>query len=121
MQPRVLVLEDEPLIAMLLCDWLAEMGCEIMGPARTVADALDLVRAQKPAGAILDVSVGGGDCRPVADHLQHQGVPFAFATGHAACRLTAGYAQAALLAKPYDYATLQGVVTRMLSHHQAAQ
>ena len=49
--PRVLVLEDEPLIAMMVKEWLKELGCETVGPAATVAKALDLIEGSPVAGA----------------------------------------------------------------------
>ena len=55
--PRILVLEDEPLIAMMLQGWLEEIGCETIGPAHTVQSALDLLQGARPDGALLDVSL----------------------------------------------------------------
>jgi CheY-like chemotaxis protein len=119
--PRVLVLEDEPIIAMMVRDWLTELGCEPVGPAHSVANALELINgAADLGGAILDVSLGNQDCTPVADVLRDHGVPFAFATGHVVEGLTANYPHAPTLLKPYNFEEVRGVVTKMLNGHGAA-
>jgi CheY-like chemotaxis protein len=116
--PRVLVLEDEPIIAMMVREWLTELGCEPVGPAPTIAHALELINgAANLDGAILDLSIGDQDSTPVADILREHGVPFAFATGHAVEGLTANYAQALTLSKPYDFEAFRGVVTKLLNDH----
>jgi CheY-like chemotaxis protein len=70
---RVLILDDEPLIAMLLHDWLEELGYEAIGPANTVAQALAFVENDRLDAAILDVSLHKTDCYPVADVLKARG------------------------------------------------
>jgi CheY-like chemotaxis protein len=57
--PRILVLEDEPLIAFMVRDWLAELGYETAGPAPSVRSALEIIAASNVDGAILDVSLNG--------------------------------------------------------------
>ena len=78
---RILVIDDEPLISMLVEDWLTELGCEVVGPARTVQDGLDLIEKGALDGAILDVNLGSNKSFLVAEALRNRGVPFAFATG----------------------------------------
>jgi CheY-like chemotaxis protein len=114
--PRVLVLEDEPLIAMMVQEWLGELGCETIGPAHTVPAALALIGDGPLDGAILDVIIGSGDCAPVADVLHRQGVPFALATGRDPDGLAARYGHALSLPKPYDFAAMRGAVTKLLGH-----
>lgn len=118
--PRVLVLEDEPLIAIMVCDWLTELGCEPAGPARSVATAIELIGGVRLDGAILDVSLGSQDCSPVAELLQKEGVPFAFATGHSADGVAATYGNVLTLVKPYDFEAMREVVTKMLNGHASA-
>ena len=79
--PRILVLDDEPLISMLMEGWLRELGCEVVGPARCVADGLSLAKSSKLDGAILDVNLAGEKCFSLAAALTQKGVPVAFATG----------------------------------------
>ena len=112
--PRLLVLEDEVLIASMMRGWLTELGCETVGPAHTVPAALALINDGALDGAILDVSIRGQDCFPVADALRARGVPFALATGRALDALPAAHEDVPLLPKPYDYAAVRGIVTRLL-------
>jgi DNA-binding response OmpR family regulator len=112
--PRVLVLEDEPLIAIMLVEWLQELGCEVVGPARNVTRALELVGAGGLDAAILDVSIGNEDCAPVADLLQERGVPIAFATGRAPESVSKRHAGALWLAKPYEFQAVRDVLHRLL-------
>lgn len=88
--PRILVVDDEPLISMLVENWLGELGCEVVGPARTVADGLALADGQLD-GAILDVNLAGGTCYPLANALRLRGVPLAFATGDAGLDAAQGF------------------------------
>ncbi len=112
--PRVLVLEDEPLIAVMMRDWLTELGCETVGPAQTVPSALALIENGPLDGAILDVSIGNQDSSAAADALRSRGIPFAFATGRTGDGLAARYPDAPSLSKPYDFAALRGVVAELL-------
>ncbi len=116
--PQVLVLEDERLIAMMVEEWLTELGCRTLGPAHTVADALALIKDAPIDAAILDVSLGKEDCAPVAAALHDRGVPFAFATGHTAIGLAARFPHAVSLAKPYDFESVRTVVTGLLGSSQ---
>jgi CheY-like chemotaxis protein len=81
---RVLLVEDEYLIAETMEEWLRMAGAEVIGPVPSVAHALALIEGAAPRldGAVLDVSLGRGEtARPIADRLNELGVPFVFATG----------------------------------------
>jgi CheY-like chemotaxis protein len=112
--PRILVLEDEPLIAVMVQGWLTELGCATVGPAYTVASALALIEQAPLDGAILDVSIGDQDSSAVAEALRRKGVPFAAATGRAPDGLSAAYAGAPSLPKPYDFAAMRRVLAELL-------
>jgi CheY-like chemotaxis protein len=112
--PRVLVVEDEPLIAMLVEDWLAELACETVGPAATAARALALIAEAPIDGAILDVSLDGHDSFAVAAALRERAIPFAFATGHANARIEDRFKDAPRLAKPFDFAHVRDVLAILL-------
>jgi CheY-like chemotaxis protein len=112
--PRILVVEDETLIAMLVEDWLAELECETVGPVGSVAEALALIEGGELDGAILDVSLDGHDSFAVADALQTRNVPFAFATGHGAGRIAERFKGAPTLTKPYDFERVRAAVTTLL-------
>ena len=79
---RVLVVEDELLVALLVEDTLAEAGCIVVGPFARVRDALAAVQAETVDVALLDVNVAGERVFPVAYALEERGVPFLFLTGY---------------------------------------
>ena len=99
---RILIIEDEPLIAMMLEDFLDVLGKQLAGTADTVADALALIAAGGVDAAILDVNLRGGEKSwPVADALMAKGVPFVFATGGSQDSITEQYRGHATLPKPF--------------------
>lgn len=79
---RILVAEDNMLAAMELEQMLADCGCETVGPAATVEQALRLAREQRLDGAVLDVNLRDQLVFPVADELARRGVRMIFATGY---------------------------------------
>ena len=117
---RVLIVEDEPLIAMLVQEWLEELNCQTIGPASSVSGALDLIDGIQIDGAILDVSLGKEESFPIADELKKRSVPFAFATGYGIDSLQPRFSDAVVLAKPFEYKLFCDVVTRMLEGDRAA-
>ncbi len=109
---RVMVVEDEALVAMLVEDALLDAGAEVVGPAATVADALALMRLRMPEAAVLDLNLAGETSTPVADELAKHGIPFVVATGYGADGLPPGHTNAPVLAKPYDPADLTAALER---------
>lgn len=100
---RVLVVEDEVLIALDLHDRLAALGADVIGPVGRLDDALALAEATGIDIALLDVNIGGGSIFPVADRLAERGIPFAFLTGynvHSA--FPERFRNAAVLHKPFS-------------------
>jgi CheY-like chemotaxis protein len=80
---RVLVVEDEMMIALLVEDMLAELGCAVVGPAHALDAALELARTELGLDvAVLDVNLGGQPVFAVADALREKGVPAIFSTGY---------------------------------------
>ncbi|TCZ53379.1 response regulator [Roseicella aquatilis] len=106
---RILVVEDEALVAMLMEDGLAEAGASVVGPAASVGEALRLIDAAMRDGglsaAVLDLDLDGEAVTPVADRLAAIGVPFVFATGYDEDHGTGGHA-APRLQKPFAPALL---------------
>ena len=97
---RILVVEDEPLLAMLLEDVLGEHGARVVGPAFNLAQGLSLAESAEIDGAILDINLGGQESYPIANVLHARAVPFLFATAYA--HDDNPYAdRAPLLLKPY--------------------
>ncbi len=112
--PRILVLDDEPLISMLMEDWLNELGCEVVGPARSLEDGLDLAGKAELDAAILDVNLGGQNSFSIANTLELRGIPFAFATGDSSIDQDSGFADPLLLSKPFDFERVKAVVGKLL-------
>jgi CheY-like chemotaxis protein len=106
---KVLVLEDEPVVAMLVEDMLVELGCIVVGPASRLDDALAMAEREELDLAVLDINLGRVDSFPVAEILRQRSVPFIFATGYGD-RATP-FPAAPVVAKPYRaddlYAALQ--------------
>jgi DNA-binding response OmpR family regulator len=103
---RVLVVEDEALVAMLLEDGLLEAGAEVVGPACSVDEALGLIERVACDGglsaAVLDINLQGAAVSPVADRLAALGVPFVFATGYGEDCERGLHMAAPVLAKPFN-------------------
>lgn len=97
---RILVVEDEALIAVMVEDMLTEMGSIVIGPAATIEAALALARGEELDAAVLDVNVRGERIDPVAEALMTRQVPVLFATGYGEVRLASG-AAATVIDKPY--------------------
>jgi len=105
---RLLVVEDEYLIAADLTASLESLGVEVIGPAASVDEALFLVETNggRLDGAVLDINLRDERVYPVADVLTARGVPFIFTTGYDAIALPNSYAGAPRCEKPVDKAQL---------------
>lgn len=98
---RILVVEDEYLLAMDLEERLAEAGAIVVGPAPRVTAALALIEQTASLdGAVLDVNLGGELVFPVADELMAKGIPFLLATGYSGDEIPERYALIPRLTKP---------------------
>lgn len=95
---RILVLEDEFLIALDLVDLLDGLGAEVVGPAHRNEQALELLAQAHVDAAVLDVNIAGQRSDVVAEELRRRGIPFIFATGYGAETLLNG---APVIRKPY--------------------
>src|ERR1700690_275360 len=98
---RVLVVEDEMIVAWLLEDMLAELGCAVLGPAASVNQALAIIEAEAIDVAVLDVNLNGQMSYPIADALAARGLPFVFVTGYDKDRMLKGYRTFPVLQKPF--------------------
>jgi CheY-like chemotaxis protein len=98
---RILVVEDEYLIADDLCEALSSAGAEIVGPIPTVSGAIACIAEdQRLDAAVLDVNLRGVMIFPVADALNARGIPFVFATGYDDAAIPERFADAQRLRKP---------------------
>jgi len=103
---RILVVEDESLVAMLLETILEDMGCTPVGPASNVEEGLAL--AQEPLdAALLDVNVAGRLVFPVAEALKARGVPFVFSTGYGEGGLPDEWRGQPTIQKPFTEAAVR--------------
>jgi DNA-binding response OmpR family regulator len=98
---KILVVEDEILVAMFLEDLLIGMGHEVVGPASRLATAMEYARDSAIDFAVLDVNLAGETSFPVAELLRERGVPFVFATGYGTEGMAAGHCDERTLRKPY--------------------
>ncbi|TNC15746.1 response regulator [Methylobacterium terricola] len=110
---RVLLVEDESLVAMLAEDMLLDLGCEVTVAMR-LDQALAQARAQAFDLAVLDVNLGDARSYPVADLLRARGVPFLFATGYGRQGVDPAYHAAPVMQKPYQAAQLETLLTHLL-------
>jgi CheY-like chemotaxis protein len=105
---RLLVVEDEYLVAAYLAYTLEELGAEVIGPAGTVEEALQLVESEgsRLDGAVLDINLHGVRVYPVADALAARGVPFIFATGYDVTAIPEAFRGVPRCEKPVEKALL---------------
>ncbi|MBI2716339.1 MAG: response regulator [Rhizobiales bacterium] len=112
---RVLVVEDEYLIRMLLEDMLADLGYAIAGAVGTIAEASQFAAGGAFDVAILDVNVDGEEVYPVADILVKRGLPFVFVTGYGEDSLPAKYRSRPALQKPFQAEQLRSTLAGLLA------
>jgi CheY-like chemotaxis protein len=113
----LLLVEDEYIVAADLAIRLEDVGAEIVGPAGSVEEALELVQSQggRLDGAVLDVNLAGQRVYPVADALMAKGVPFVLTTGYDASSIDIKYAGVPRCEKPVDPAALARSLTTIFS------
>lgn len=80
---KLLLVEDNFLVAHDLLQMLQQMGCDVVGPAASVQDGIRLAEDETITGAILDINLQDGDCSPIATKLKERNCPFFFVTGFA--------------------------------------
>lgn len=97
----IFIVEDEPLIAMMLEDFVETLGYQVVGTTDSVPGALARLPAADFDMAILDVNLQGGQCWPIADALAAAGIPFVVSTGGQLDPFPARYADVPTLTKPY--------------------
>jgi CheY-like chemotaxis protein len=110
---RILLVEDEPVIAMVAEDILQELGAEIVGPAAHLDEALELVRSANVDLALLDVNLNGKMSLPVAEQLRARAVPYVFATGYGDAGAVGLGLDAPVVQKPYTQEDIEEALTRV--------
>ena len=113
---RLLLVEDETMVAMMVEDMLTDLGCVVVDVAGTVSRGVALASDAGLSldGAILDVNLGGDKVYPVAEALVAKGIPFIFATGYGIAGIAETFAHVPALAKPYDAQALERMLTTAL-------
>jgi DNA-binding LytR/AlgR family response regulator len=111
---RILVVEDEFLVALELEGMLRELGGEVIGPLGSLDQAVAAAREEALDAAVLDVNVGGRLVTPVADALAARAIPFVFYTGYDAASLPGRHAAAPILMKPCQTHELKNALLRSL-------
>jgi DNA-binding response OmpR family regulator len=113
---RILIVEDDVLIAMELGERLGDMGYEVMGPAHTLDEAKSLLAVAQPDAALLDANLNGESSVPLGAALAARGVPLAFCTGYDAIKnLPPELAHAPVLTKPIGEADLIAGLKRLFN------
>lgn len=113
--PRVLVVEDEYLIRMLLEDMLAELGYDVAAAVGSIAEASARAATDDIKVAILDVNLDGQEVYPVADILAKRGVPFVFVTGYGEQSLPERYRDRPALQKPFHAERLKTTLAELVA------
>lgn len=111
---RVLVVEDEAMIAMLIEDMLTDLQCEVVGPALHLQEALHMAEEGGFDFAILDVNLGGLVSFPVADVLRERDIPFIFASGYGTNGLIDRYRDVRVLKKPFTVEQMRSALDATL-------
>jgi CheY-like chemotaxis protein len=111
---RVLVVEDEMTIMLMIVDALLDMGCTSVLSAATVDQAMVRLEAGDIDVALLDINLNGSSSYPVADRLIRLETPFIFSTGYGADRLPSAYDGVVMLRKPYPFRELENALERVL-------
>lgn len=110
---RVLVVEDEALVAMLVEDILTDLGHEVAAVAGRLAVAEQAARDLAIDLAIIDLNLNGERTYPIAEILEQRGIPFVFATGYGAAGLEGRWAHVPALQKPFQPEDLSAAIKRV--------
>ncbi|MFZ5668695.1 MAG: response regulator [Pseudomonadota bacterium] len=113
---KVLVVEDEMLVSMIVEDMLADFGCAVVGPAPSVQEAAGLAAGAEIDAAILDVNLAGQAVFPVADALKARSIPYAFASGYGDAGVPDAHRAAPVLQKPFRQMDLQRALGQLVGN-----
>lgn len=111
---RILVVEDEAIVSLLIEDMLLELGCGGVWHATSINQALELLENRKPDAAVLDVNLTGERVYPIASQLESAGVPFIFATGYGRGGIDREWLSRPAIQKPFEVSTLESALSSVL-------
>jgi DNA-binding response OmpR family regulator len=112
---RALVVEDEALLALEIAEYLTDAGLEVVGPAASVAKALNLVNDPGCDVGILDVNLGKEHSEPVALELRARGIPFVVLSGNSREHIPVGFAGAPSVSKPVEPLALLNLLSSCIN------
>ena len=115
----ILIVENSPVIAANAEDILVELGCKVVGPAGTMAGALQLSEQADFDAALVDLNIRGSKTFPLLRILAHRKIPFVLVTGYADWSMPDEWSQSPRLLKPYTSAALEEALLKALSGHAA--
>ncbi|HZT17782.1 MAG TPA: response regulator [Dongiaceae bacterium] len=118
---RVLVIEDEGLVALQLQQELRDLGYRVVGPASSVETALQLIDAESIEVALLDINLRGESALPVAAALHRRGIPFAVVTGYGTERMDGLLGQVPCLLKPFLASDLAELFRELLGRGRRSE
>jgi CheY-like chemotaxis protein len=107
---RILIVEDEALIAIMLGEWLEELGHVALGPATTVGKALELIGSESIDAAIVDFHLGTERADAVADALAAKKIPFTLCSGDSSATGDRNFEGRPTISKPYDFDAVKRTV-----------
>lgn len=118
---RILIVEDEPLIGMVLTDYLLDAGCEVAGPAQSAEKAEQMAANETIDAALVDGNLAGRRVDHIVSALRARRIPFAFVTGYGRDALPQGFEEAPIIEKPFTeeqvIATLQRILNNVVHLH----
>ncbi len=117
---KILIVEDEPVIARLLEEMLTEHGFEVVALASTLEQAEALAGSLNLDAAVLDISLGDADVFPVARLLDGRNLPFVFTTGYGSAGLSAEWESRPVFSKPYDIQVLAQTLSQLTRQPRSA-
>lgn len=113
---RILVIEDEPLIGMVLTDYLEDARCKVAGPAQSADEAQAMAATEEVDAALVDGNLAGRRADLIVQALKSRGIPFAFVTGYGREALPAGFDEAPIVEKPFTQEQVISTLERLLNN-----
>lgn len=112
-RPRVLVVEDEMMIALMIEQALEDVGCDLVGPVSKLNIAMTMARDEPIDAAFLDINIRGDEIYPVAEILGNRGIPYVFSSGYGDWALPEAYRGRHRLTKPFTSNELEAMVRKL--------
>jgi DNA-binding response OmpR family regulator len=116
--PRILLIEDEMLVAGMLQSMLSSLGYAAIGPATDVHEVMEILSHENVDAVVLDINLNGQMSYPIADELAMRGIPFIFSTGYEPQRLPAKHEGRPLLKKPFRRSALGAALKGLLEQDE---